>query len=377
MSFWHLSLKARAEHLASFFRTFQQSQAFEKALNYYEKSIFLERCDEVLDLPFRSLTQKEALLAYAQQDLSLDKPRRVLILLGGNLPAPFLFFLAQGLTAGVRFTVKPSSKDPLFPHLLAESLASYFHRRDLLHIVKERGEELLHKPILEDAVIIFGAERACALWEEKAKREKKPILAFGERISGGIVSDSPAPPTSLLASDIALFDQQGCFAPHFFLYEGRDPYPFAVRLLSKLRSFKPPPRSPSVQAQIHYTLHAYRVLKAVAPLPGLRLLAAEEARIILLPPPLPGAPPILPRFIGARTLYLLPHWSKEALEKALPHPIATLVASPPTAASRFPLPSLRTVPPGDAQANSVAEPHEKVRWVKALFGKPPAPRMNR
>lgn len=356
-----MNLTGRITKLAQFCRWFEKSQLYPKALAYYQKEIFKEKGDYFLSYPLKTITE-EALKAYACSDLVPSSKKKLLLILGGNIPNPFLFTLFQALTAGIFVFVKPSALDPYFPLLFHKAFQSYFSRQKLWEVVPERGHELIHAKINADAILMFGANVSLRKWAEKAQRESKPFLGFGERLSGGVIGQEEGLDFDALAQDVTRYGQQGCFAPHFFVYLGKDATSFTERLFRALKKQKASPYTAREKGQIFFTLHHFRALQAAGQ--KVKIYDSKAGRVILL------QKQTLPRFIGLRTVYVIPlaevREAKRFLQ-SLGQTLSTLVVFPQALKEKLSGLAFRAVDPGKAQRNSVAEPHEGVFWIRVLF----------
>jgi hypothetical protein len=155
-------------------------------------------------------------------------PRLTLHVWSGNvpgLPAQSLVstFLVKSASLG-----KVASEEPVFPTLLAESLAEVDPRlAECLAVTYWTGGDAQRESLafeLADAVIAYGSEAAVASVRARVPPGTR-FVAFDHKLSFGVVArealaaDRFADTVDRAAYDVAKYDQQGCLSPHLLYVE--------------------------------------------------------------------------------------------------------------------------------------------------------------
>jgi hypothetical protein len=156
-------------------------------------------------------------------------PGLTTVVLSGNVFHVAVESMVLALLAKSACLVKASSRDPLFPALVAGSLAAADERLAAALAVAwwSGGDAGLERAAFAgaDAVIAYGGTEAVA-----AVRGHTPVdvrfVAHGPKISFAVVARSHAAgphgeaTASAAAHDVAMYDQQGCVSPHTIYVEG-------------------------------------------------------------------------------------------------------------------------------------------------------------
>jgi len=146
----------------------------------------------------------------------------------GNVPALPLWSLISGLLVKSGSIGKVSSDEPLFAGLFVEALIEVEPRlADCMAIIWWKGGDQERESCLfrqADVIVGYGSNQTLA-----SLRNKIPIttrfLSFGHKISFGLISKASLDPRKAVqtaydaARDIARYDQQGCYSPHFFFVQ--------------------------------------------------------------------------------------------------------------------------------------------------------------
>lgn len=213
-----------------------------------------------------------------------EAPEILLHVLPGNLPGLAAWPVFLTLAVGAAAIVKPGAGDPLFPHLLVESL----HRVSpvlaaAVWVLPWKGgdagvEELVFGAA--DAVVAQGRDATMAAL---AARVPDKLVAYGERVSFAwvgreITEDVQAMREAArrVAYDVAVWDQRGCRSPHVCWVECASRTilgEFAHCLAEEFAAWaeKLPPRRMSLAEQV-----AVRRFRDEARWSGNRLLCSEE-----------------------------------------------------------------------------------------------------
>ncbi len=159
-------------------------------------------------------------------------PKLTVHVWSGNVPGlPAQSLLSALLTKSASLG-KVASEEPLFPTLLAESIAEVEPRlAECLAITYwPGGDERSETPAFEqaDAVIAYGADRAVESIRQRLPSTTR-FLGYGHKLSFGAIGRAALAPDCLAdtvdraAYDVAKYDQQGCLSPHVFYVEDGGP----------------------------------------------------------------------------------------------------------------------------------------------------------
>ncbi|MCG3181375.1 MAG: hypothetical protein BIFFINMI_03762 [Phycisphaerae bacterium] len=177
---------------------------------------------DALELMFAPVTA-EALRALVRDEAG-ERPTPFPLIgqvLAGNVPAPAVQAIFAACLAGASQIVKPASEDPLFPELLARSIAAASPELGgRIAVVRWPGASQRHNTALAsavDAVVAFGRGESITNWRSLCEQAGRPLIVHGPRTSVEIIELEKNGPSPLLASavarDAAMYDQQGCLSP--------------------------------------------------------------------------------------------------------------------------------------------------------------------
>jgi Acyl-CoA reductase (LuxC) len=204
----------------------------------------------------------------ALADLASQMPRRndlVGLIVPGNIPGAGIHEFATALLAGCSLIVKTATAEPFFfAHFiqtLRELDSELGARVAVLNWSRDRHDLTAAMRADCDWIAAFGNDNTIkqlgsieAPFKSKTAAVRRPMVGFGGRVSGALVTKERATrPSSiaiadLLARDVSLFEQQGCLSPHHVFVESTDPAvasEFARDLAAALDRFAnrvPPPR---------------------------------------------------------------------------------------------------------------------------------------
>lgn len=149
-------------------------------------------------------------------------PRRLLLILAGNLPGLAAIPSALALAIGSGVLVKCAAGDPVFPQLWAESLGELAPQvAGAIRVARwQGGDRTVEDRLLREAdlVVAWGSDEAIA-----SLRARTPgrFLGHGHRLSFALVAreivendTSRAEAAAGLARDVSVWDQRGCLSPH-------------------------------------------------------------------------------------------------------------------------------------------------------------------
>ncbi|MEI8063447.1 MAG: acyl-CoA reductase [Verrucomicrobiota bacterium] len=198
-----------------------------------------EMVNEAITLIFGAL-KLEALKEFK---VPVDAPRRITHILSGNVPAPGIGSICQGLLLNAINLVKCSQRDPVFPTLFVESLrevnAELAARVTVRHWSREETSQTRTALAGADAVFAYGDDDSIA-----SLRGLTPVTAkffgYGYKISFAIVGQDASFTGDLMAAaafDASVYDQQGCMSPHAFFIEG-DARAFAELLAQAMEDYQ-------------------------------------------------------------------------------------------------------------------------------------------
>lgn len=153
-----------------------------------------------------------------------DRLRRsfevVSVLLAGSIPMPSLQTMLAPLVLGSPVLVKPASRDPVTPGLVARSLEEVDPELGgAVDVVAfSGGDDACVRTLLEaDCVVVTGSDATVAAVAGHADPSRR-LVCYGHRLSvavtggqlrGAALGDAMA----RLALDVALWDQLGCLSP--------------------------------------------------------------------------------------------------------------------------------------------------------------------
>ena len=177
-------------------------------------------------------------------------PRLITQVFAGNVPGLPAWNLICGLLVKSATLGKSASDEPLFPALLAASIAEEDPGLGrCLAIVNWRGgEEQLEAAAFAhaDAVTATGGLRAV---ESLARRVPVgvPFIPYGHKISFGVIGHEAlalnryTDTARRAALDVSQYDQQGCLSPHVLFVESGgavDPRTFTAALAAEMDRFE-------------------------------------------------------------------------------------------------------------------------------------------
>lgn len=155
-------------------------------------------------------------------------PRLTVHVWSGNVPGLPAQSLASALLAKSASIGKVASEEPLFPTLLAESVAEVDPRlAECLAVVWWQGGDAEQEAVAfgaAEAVIAYGGEAAIGAIR-RAVPPTARLVTYSHKLSFGAVAREALRPEALAdtadraAYDVAKFDQQGCLSPHLLYVE--------------------------------------------------------------------------------------------------------------------------------------------------------------
>ncbi len=164
------------------------------------------------------------------------------VLLAGAIPMPSLLASLLPLCVQSPVLVKSASRDPLTPHLLAESLAAIDPELGrCIEVVSFPGTdgESLGRFLAAECVVANGSDET--IREISARiRPSQRFVAYGHKLSLALVHAEGAQGEAVnriadaLALDVSLWDQLGCLSPVCVFVVGEDARATSVRLTHAL-----------------------------------------------------------------------------------------------------------------------------------------------
>ena len=164
------------------------------------------------------------------------------VLLAGAIPMPSLLASLLPLCVQSPVLVKSASRDPLTPHLLAESLAELDPELGrCIEVVSFPGtdSESLGRFLAAECVVANGSDET--IREISARiRPSQRFIAYGHKLSLALVraegarDDAVNSIADALALDVCLWDQLGCLSPVCVFVVGEEARATSVRLTHAL-----------------------------------------------------------------------------------------------------------------------------------------------
>ena len=176
-------------------------------------------------------------------------PRLAVHVWSGNVPALPAQSLVSTLLIKAATLGKVASEEPVFPTLLAESIAEVDPRlaECVAVVFWPGGDERLETVAFgaADAVIAYGGERAIDTIRGRVPSSAR-FIPYGHKLSFGAIgrealaSDVVHDTADRAAYDASKYDQQGCLSPHLFYVESggqTPPRAFAELLAAALERY--------------------------------------------------------------------------------------------------------------------------------------------
>ncbi len=212
-------------------------------------------------------------------------PRLTVQIWSGNVPGLPAQSLLSALLVKSASLGKVASEEPLFPTLLAESIAEVDPRlAECLTINYWQGGDEQREAIAfeqADAVIAYGTERAIESVRARVPTGTR-FIAYGHKLSFGAIAREALGPDRFLdtvdraAYDVVKYDQQGCLSPHLFYVESggeSSPRQFAEALSARLGDLE------SIVPRGRLTLEEGASIAAVRQRQEVRELAGEPVAL--------------------------------------------------------------------------------------------------
>jgi hypothetical protein len=151
----------------------------------------------------------------------------ILHVIAGNTPAAGLQSLTRGLLLGANNLVKLPSAG--LPEVLRFIDALPPALRSKLQVATQLPPTWMDQ---SQALIVFGSDSTIAEFRGKI-RSGQTLLAYGHRVSLGLIFEDDVATARDAAHDVIVFDQLGCLSPHVFYVAG-DAHSYAAALASCL-----------------------------------------------------------------------------------------------------------------------------------------------
>ena len=165
----------------------------------------------------------------------------LLAILAGRVPALAAKVLFHGIGAGMHVTMKPSSVEPVFTRLLANS-ANVVDPNAPVAVATTNRDDLNVMVRAASICLVYGSDETAAKIQDS--RRSRPTLTGPHMESFAVVFASSLPTleksqetANRIATDVAIYDQSGCLSPiAVFIQDGGavSPRRFADLLLSAL-----------------------------------------------------------------------------------------------------------------------------------------------
>ncbi len=171
-------------------------------------------------------------------------PRLTLHIIAGNIPGLGVQSLVFALLVKSPSVVKSATDEPLLTALFAQSLNEVCPElaRNVA-VMWWAGEKTVRLPVqFADAVIAYGSSETMEMFRGTLPARSR-FIGYGHRYSIALVARECATPktTHMLATDMAMYDQQGCLSPQLcWVEEGGtlSPQEFAQRLGNALETIE-------------------------------------------------------------------------------------------------------------------------------------------
>ncbi|MGK0187308.1 MAG: hypothetical protein ACI9R3_003095 [Verrucomicrobiales bacterium] len=171
--------------------------------------------DDLLEWVRLELGHAKALDEFCKRGTILSRakpPKTILHVVAGNTVNAALQSLAMGLLLGSKNRLKlPTGGAEVAAAVAKFVMALPSELSAMVDASEEFSDDWLREA---NAVIVYGSDETVAHFREMVRPRQK-FVAHGHRLSFAIVFDPSAPEAAYqAATDISLFDQQGCLSPH-------------------------------------------------------------------------------------------------------------------------------------------------------------------
>ena len=232
-----LPLAARIEHLAEALRVLHaRGPGSGREALARSAALSLAGIDAAWDVTFAPHDASTLHAALAAEGLdaaalaALERegrvPRRLVHVVAGNVLAPSLQTLLRGWLLGAAQWLRPAAREPLFGAcLLAELVTLAPRAAACTAVLWWPHDDAMAASVLShaDVVTVQGSDAAVAAVAAQVAALPQPprCVGYGARWSGALVSAASQTLATAagLATDVALFDQQGCLSPSLVFAE--------------------------------------------------------------------------------------------------------------------------------------------------------------
>jgi len=298
------------------------------------------------------------------------------IVLGGAIPMPSLLQPVLSLALLSPVLVRPASRDPVTPRLLAESIAAVDDEIGrAVEVVSFPADDAacLARFLASECVVASGSDETIAAIRGRLQAGQR-FVAYGHKLSVAVldaelVADDAQALAGAVALDVSLWDQQGCLSPAAVYVIGRGAAEAAVRFgdvladqLEGLAGTLPRGGAPAPVATDIVQERDAAALRAAAGAPVRVHAGAGTSFTVVVEPDAEWRP-----CPGHRFVRVHPVENGEALSAAL-RPLAAWLSSSALAANGAlhdelcgrlaSLGASRICPPGRMQAPPIDWPHD-------------------
>lgn len=220
-------------------------------------------------------------------------PRLILHILAGNIPSLGISSVVCALLTKSCSLVKVSSDEPILTPMFVSSLSEV---DDLLAsccavVTWRGGDESIESVAFKhaDVVVAYGGMETIKSIRNRLPPTKR-LIAHGHKISIGIVDShcDLKEASDKLATDVAMFDQQGCMSPHIVFVIGKreDAEEFVTALSESLDGVSQKLKAGRFVMERAATIHSYRMVYTMAGEDVIAVNGSVDWTIILLGQPL-------------------------------------------------------------------------------------------
>ncbi|MFA4015698.1 MAG: hypothetical protein RUDDFDWM_000790 [Candidatus Fervidibacterota bacterium] len=220
-------------------------------------------------------------------------PRLTLHILAGNIPSLGISSVVCALLTKSCSLVKVSSDEPILTPMFVSSLneVDEFLASCCAVVTWKGGDETIESVAFKhaDVVVAYGSMETIMSIRNRLPPTKR-FIAHGHKISIGVVDShcELSEAADKVATDVAMFDQQGCMSPHivFVIGEREDAKEFVAALSKSLEGVSQKLTAGRFVKERAATIHSYRMVYTMAGEDVIPADGSVDWTVVLLSQPL-------------------------------------------------------------------------------------------